>query len=227
MKSYPLPVGVTYEFTGEQEEQAKAMAFLNRAFMIALMAIFFILVAQFNSVLTPVIIVLSIVFSMIGVFLGYLVSGDSFVIIMTGMGIISLAGIVVNNAIVLIDYVEISLAQKKKDIGLALGESLTKDQFKDVIAHAGTVRLRPVLLTAITTILGLLPMALGININFSSLVTNLDPEYYRGGDSADFWAPMSWTVIYGLTFATFLTLIVVPVLYYSFNRMTKWVKGLV
>jgi len=227
MKSYPLPVGVTYEFTGEQEEQAKAMAFLNRAFMIALMAIFFILVAQFNSVLTPVIIVLSIVFSTIGVFLGYLVSGDSFVIIMTGMGIISLAGIVVNNAIVLIDYVEISLAQKKKDLGLALRESLTKDQFKDVIAHAGTVRLRPVLLTAITTILGLLPMALGININFSSLVTNLDPEYYRGGDSADFWAPMSWTVIYGLTFATFLTLIVVPVLYYSFNRMIKWVKGLV
>ena len=227
MQTYPLPKGVTYTFSGEQEEQAKAMAFLNRAFMIALMAIFFILVAQFNSVLTPVIIVLSIVFSTIGVFLGYAFSGDNFVIIMTGMGIISLAGIVVNNAIVLIDYVEISLAQKKKDLGIAPNESLPIDEFKNVIAHAGAVRLRPVLLTAITTILGLLPMALGININFTTLVTHLDPEYYRGGDSADFWAPMSWTVIYGLTFATFLTLIVVPVLYYSFNRTTKWVKDLI
>ncbi|HHB78540.1 MAG TPA: efflux RND transporter permease subunit, partial [Saprospiraceae bacterium] len=227
MESYPLPKGVTYEFSGEQEEQAKAMAFLNRAFMIALMAIFFILVAQFNSVVTPFIIVLSIVFSTIGVFLGYAASGDSFVVIMTGMGIISLAGIVVNNAIVLIDYIEISLAQRRKDLGLGEKERLVVSDFKDLIAKAGAVRLRPVLLTAITTVLGLLPMALGININFSSLLTDLDPQYYRGGESADFWAPMSWTIIYGLTFATFLTLIVVPVMYYSFNRVTNFFKDLV
>ena len=226
MNTYPLPKGVTYEFTGEQEEQAKAMAFLNRAFMIALMAIFFILVAQFNSVVTPFIIVLSIVFSTIGVLLGYAVSGDSFVIIMTGMGIISLAGVVVNNAIVLIDYIEIALRQKRLDLGLEDGQSLDLETFKSVIAQAGAVRLRPVLLTAITTILGLLPMALGMNINFTTLVTKLDAQYYLGGESADFWAPMSWTIIYGLTFATFLTLVVVPVMFYSFSRLTGWVSGI-
>ena len=220
MSTYPLPKGVTYEFTGEQEEQAKAQNFLRRAFGIALLAIFFILVAQFDSVINPFIIVLSIIFSLIGVLLGYVVSGDEFVLIMTGMGIISLAGIVVNNAIVLIDYTLISMQRRKLELGLAEGDELPAGQVKDVIARAGAVRLRPVLLTAITTVLGLLPMALGININFSSLVSRLDPEYFRGGTSAEFWSPMAWTVIYGLTFATFLTLVIVPAMFYAFHRLT-------
>lgn len=226
LELYSLPKGVTYGFTGEQEEQAIAMTFLGNAFKVALMAIFFILVAQFNSVLTPFIIILSIVFSTIGVFLGYAFTGDTLVVIMTGMGIISLAGVVVNNAIVLIDYIEISLRQKQQDLGLEKDSRLSIEDFKSVIAKAGAVRLRPVLLTAITTVLGLLPMALGWNINFSGFVSNLDAEYYQGGESADFWAPMSWTIIYGLTFATFLTLIVVPVMFYAFRRASWFFGGL-
>lgn len=219
METYNMPEGYEYEFTGEQEDQAEATAFLSQAFTIALFAIFIILVSQFNSVISPFIIVLSVLFSTIGVFLGYLFTGMDFVLIMTGVGIISLAGIVVNNAIVLVDYIELLKQRKRQALGLDRRERLPKQAVKAAIIEAGKTRLRPVLLTAITTVLGLIPLAVGFNMNFASLITDLDPQIFIGGDNVVFWGPMSWTVIYGLVFATFLTLIVVPVMYWLADRL--------
>jgi multidrug efflux pump subunit AcrB len=138
---------------------------------------------------------------------------------MTMIGIISLAGIVVNNAIVLIDYTNLLIARKKEELGLGDDEHLTMEQMKTCIEQAGKTRLRPVLLTAITTILGLIPLAIGLNIDFFSFFTTLDPNIYVGGDNVMFWGPMSWTIIFGLTFATFLTLVIVPVMYYLLKRL--------
>jgi len=142
-----------------------------------------------------------------------------FIIIMSGIGVISLAGIVVNNGIVLIDY--INLARKRRRARYDIDETfrLSKFDAKDTIIKAGALRLRPVLLTAITTVLGLIPLAVGINIDFPSLIANLDPKFYIGGDNTIFYGPMAWAVIFGLVFATFLTLIVVPVLYYLADRL--------
>ncbi|MFW5890526.1 MAG: efflux RND transporter permease subunit, partial [Marinilabiliaceae bacterium] len=128
-------------------------------------------------------------------------------------GIVSLAGIVVNNGIVLIDYIDIVRKEKKMALEPGEGERLSRDEEVESVIKAGKTRLRPVLLTAITTVLGLLPLATGMNFNFFSLFTELDPNIYFGGDNADFWGPMAWTVIFGLTTATFLTLIMVPVMY--------------
>jgi multidrug efflux pump subunit AcrB len=136
-----------------------------------------------------------------------------FVVIMTGIGIVSLAGVVVNNAIVLIDYIELLKAQKRAELNLAEKEFLPVEIATACIINAGKTRLRPVLLTAITTILGLFPMAIGINIDFFGLLNDFDPKISFGGDMASMWAPMSWTVIFGLSFATFLTLIIVPIMY--------------
>jgi multidrug efflux pump subunit AcrB len=221
MEDYDMPEGYTYKFTGEQEEQAENMTFLSTAFTIALFAIFIIIVSQFNSIISPFIILLSIVLSLIGVFLGYVFSGMDFVLIMTGVGIISLAGVVVNNAIVLIDYIELTRKRKREASGLTDNDELDKDEVRLSIVHAGKTRLRPVLLTAITTILGLVPLAIGLNINFSTLISDFDPQVFIGGDNVAFWGPMSWTVIYGLTFATFLTLVIVPVMYWLAYRMTS------
>ena len=226
MEDYDLPEGFSYKFTGEQEEQAENTAFLSTAFTIALFAIFIILVSQFNSLVAPFIIILSIVFSTIGVFLGYVFSGMDFVLIMTGVGIISLAGVVVNNAIVLIDYIEFTRKRNREEKGLTKRNSLTKEEVKNSIVHAGKTRLRPVLLTAITTILGLIPLAIGLNVNFSTLISEFNPQIFIGGDNVAFWGPMSWTVIYGLTFATFLTLVIVPVMYWLAYRMTTGTNNL-
>lgn len=219
MQRYPLPDGFTYEFTGEQQQQAEDMGFLNTAFMIALFSIFIIIVAQFNSVISPFIIILSVLFSTIGVFLGYAFSGMDISVIFTGVGIISLAGVVVNNAIVLIDYINLLIRRKRDEKGLRDDESLTMNEIREAIIKGGATRLRPVLLTAITTVLGLVPLAVGFNFNFFTLITDLDPHIFIGGDNAAFWGPMAWTVIYGLVFATFLTLIVVPVMYWLAYRI--------
>jgi multidrug efflux pump subunit AcrB len=141
-----------------------------------------------------------------------------FVVIMTMMGIISLAGIVVNNAIVLIDYTQLLIDRKKQEVGIGEDQLLTREQYREAIVAAGQNRLRPVLLTAITTILGLIPLAIGLNIDFFSLFTKYDPQIYIGGDNTIFWGPMSWTIIFGLSFATFLTLVVVPSMFYLLNR---------
>jgi len=214
-----LPEGYSYKFTGEQEEQAESMAFLMSALLIAVFVIFLIIVAQFNSLTTPFIIMMSVLFSTIGVLLGLVAFNMEFVVIMTGIGIISLAGVVVNNAIVLIDYTNLVRARRRQELGLPEGARLPREEYLSSIATAGKTRLRPVLLTAITTVLGLVPLATGMNINFVTLFSRFDPQFYMGGDNADFWGPMAWTVIFGLVFATFLTLVIVPVMYLLADRL--------
>jgi len=225
LADFNIPNDYTFSFAGQQEEMAEQMAFLSSAFSIALFAIFLILVAQFNSMISPFIIILSIVFSTIGVFLGYVFTGMDLVIVMTGVGIISLAGIVVNNAIVLVDYVNLLVQRKRESLGYEDMSQLTKEQVKSAIIDGGGTRLRPVLLTAITTVLGLIPLAIGLNINFFTLISDLDPQFFVGGDNAAFWGTMAWTVIYGLVFATFLTLVVVPVMYWLAYRAKMLVMG--
>ncbi|MBN1101906.1 MAG: efflux RND transporter permease subunit [Deltaproteobacteria bacterium] len=186
------PRGYSYRFTGEQREQEKAQAFLSKAFVGALFIILIILMTQFNSFTTPLIVMASVIFSLNGVFLGLLVTGTPFGVIMTGIGVISLAGVVVNNAIVLIDY-----------YGQLLERGIAS---RDALIRAGLVRFRPVMLTAITTILGLLPMAVGVSFDFRKFSWDV------GGESSQWWGPMAVAVIFGLAFATLLTLVVVPVL---------------
>ncbi len=213
MADFEMPAGYKYEFTGEQEEQAESTAFLSMAMLIALSLITIILVSQFNSLVKPAIIMFSVLLSTIGVFGGLATFHMDFVVIMTGIGIVSLAGVVVNNAIVLIDYIGLVKLRHKEALGLSPEDDLPMDVAKECIVEAGKTRLRPVLLTAITTVLGLMPLAIGLNIDFLSFFNTFDPDIYFGGDNAAFWAPMSWTVIFGLTFATFLTLVIVPAMY--------------
>jgi len=225
IKDYPVQDGIDIKFTGQMEDQDKEMAFLSTALMIAVFLIFLILVAQFNSVLTPFIIVGSVVLSLIGVFLGLVIFRMEFVIMMTMIGIISLAGIVVNNAIVLIDYTKLVIDRKRWELGLGESAKLPIPVLIECMVEGGKTRLRPVLLTAITTVLGLVPLAVGLNIDFISLLAEYDPKIYVGGDNVVFWGPMSWTVIFGLTFATFLTLVIVPVMYYLKTRLAYKLAG--
>ena len=225
LSGYELPHGYTLKFTGEQEEQAESSAFLANALMIAVFTIFLIIVAQFNSLSSPFIIMASVVLSTIGVFLGLVIFKMDFIIIMTGIGIISLAGVVVNNAIVLIDYTNLVRSRRRAELGLNDNEYLSFNDLVESIRVAGKTRLRPVLLTAITTVLGLIPMAIGMNIDYASLFSSFDANFYIGGDNANFWGPMAWTVIFGLIFATFLTLVIVPVMYLISDKITLRIKG--
>lgn len=218
LTGYELPQDISLQFTGEQEKQQENMSFLLKALLIGLGGILLILVAQFNSIPKPLIILMAVFLSLAGVFLGMVVFQMDFIIIMTMMGIISLAGIVVNNAIVLVDYTQILIDRKKESLGLDNTDLLTKGQYYEMIVEGGKSRLRPVLLTAITTVLGLIPLAIGLNIDFFSLFTDYDPKIYIGGDNVIFWGPLAWTVIFGLIFATFLTLVVVPAMLYLVNR---------
>ena len=163
--------------------------------------------------------------SFIGVFLGLMVTGWPFVIMMTMMGIISLAGIVVNNGVVLLDYTDLLINRRKVELNLPNDAQLSKEEIFNAIVIGGKARLRPVLLTAITTVLGLIPLAIGFNIDFFSLFATGNPHIYMGGDNVIFWGPLAWTVIFGLIFATFLTLIVVPVLFYLVNLFKIWLKN--
>ena len=193
------PRGYSFSFTGEQQEQAKASDFLGKAFVATIFIIFLILVTQFNSFMTPFIILTSVILSLIGVFLGLLITDTAFGIIMTGIGVISLAGVVVNNAIVLIDYYH-----QLMERGISSTEALVK---------AGLTRFRPVMLTAFTTILGLLPMATGVSFNFREVAWEI------GSESSQWWGPMAIAVIFGLAVATLLTLVVVPVLCSLLNSL--------
>lgn len=221
-QDHEINAAIDYNFTGEQEEQAKEMAFLSKALGIAVFLILLVIVGQFNSFSTPAIIMFAVIFSFIGVLLGLVVFQMDFVIMMTMIGIISLAGVVVNNAIVLIDYTNLLRKRKREELGIGEFEQLTIDDIKESITVAGKTRLRPVLLTAITTVLGLIPLAFGINIDFTTLLTEYDANFYIGGDNTIFFGPMSWTIIFGLTFATFLTLIIIPVMYLLFYRFKLW-----
>ncbi len=216
------PENVHIDYTGQIEEQNKQMAFLMGAFFTGLGLIFFILIFQFNSVSKPGIIMLAIFLSLIGVFGGIVVTGSSFVIMMTMMGIISLAGIVVNNGVVLLDYTQLLIDRRKVKNNLDEDAYLVKEDLIEAIVKGGKSRLRPVLLTAITTILGLIPLATGLNINFFTLFSEFDANIYVGGDNVIFWGPLAWTVIYGLFIATFLTLIVVPILFYLVTKFKMW-----
>ncbi len=214
MEEFDLPQGISFAFTGQIEEQEKELGFLVGAFFLGLGLIMLILIFQFNSVSKPTIIMIAIFLSFVGVFGGILITGASFVIMMTMMGIISLAGIVVNNGVVLLDYTQLLIDRKKVELEMSDGEFLSDEDMKEVIIKGGKARLRPVLLTAITTVLGLIPLAIGLNIDFFSLFTDFNPKIYFGGDNVIFWGPLAWTVIYGLIIATFLTLIIVPGLFY-------------
>jgi multidrug efflux pump subunit AcrB len=206
-----LDEGYTVEFTGEQENIEETMSFLTFAILISIALIFLILVSQFNSIGKPGIVLTQVVLSLIGVFLGTMIFNMPFSLFLSGLGIIAVGGIVVNNGILLIDYTD----------------NLRKQgmPFRQAIVEAGKTRLTPVLLTAFSTILGLLPLALGINIDFIGLLTDFNPNFYWGGDSSQFWGPMAWTIIFGLSFATLLTLLVVPAMYYVVYKKRVIKKG--
>lgn len=212
------PEGVVIRQTGQQEEQEETISFLGAALVIALALIFFILVLQFNSLSKPFIVLTEIFFSIIGVLLGFAITGMTLSSIFVALGVVGLAGIVVKNAILLIEFTDELRARGMRT--------------KAAVVQAGKVRIIPVLLTALATILGLLPLAIGLNINWLSLFQHLDPQIFMGGDSVVFWGPLSWTLIFGLIFAFFMTLLLVPSMYIVAERLrrpmtnfygTKWV----
>lgn len=220
MASFEVPQNIHIDYTGQIEEQNKQMNFLVNAFLAGLGLIMFILILQFNSISKSTIIMLAIFLSLLGVFGGLMITGWSFVIMMTMMGIIALAGIVVNNGVVLLDYTNILIDRRK--LALNIHDStalLPKEEIQQILVEAGRARLRPVLLTAITTVLGLIPLAIGLNIDFFSLFSNFDADIYMGGDNVIFWGPLAWTVIFGLIVATFLTLVIVPSLFYLMHNL--------
>ncbi|MCX6258274.1 MAG: efflux RND transporter permease subunit [Bacteroidia bacterium] len=203
--------GVTFSYTGENKDQQETMSFLFKALLISLGLIFFILITQFNSVSKTLIILSEVIFSIIGVLLGIVIFGMSISVIMTGLGIVALGGIVVRNGILIVEFCDVM-----KSRGL---------RTREAIIQAGKTRITPVLLTATATMLGLVPLAIGLNVNFVSLFTDLDPQIHMGGDNVMFWGPLSWTIIFGLSFATFLTLVFVPAMYYiDYNQKLRWRK---
>jgi multidrug efflux pump subunit AcrB len=198
-EEFNFPPGYEVKLTGEQQEQAETGAFLAKAFAISMLLVFFILVTMFNSTIKPLIIFTTVLFSVFGVLLGYALFSMEFVIVMSGVGIIALAGIVVNNGILLIDFTDIRIKEGMKPI--------------NAIMDGGTVRFTPVILTAASTMLGLVPLAVGFNIDFASFLESFDPNISFGSDNTAFWAPLSWAIIFGLSFSTVLTLVVVPAMY--------------
>ncbi len=224
LKNYELPKGISYSFSGVQEQQGKEMGFLMYAFFLAIAGIMLIIVLQFNSVSKTIVILFTVLLSFSGVFYGYVIANMDFVVLMTMMGIISLAGIVVKNGIVLMDFFVLLLDKKVADKKLQSHNDLTLDEIKEVIIESGKSRLRPVLLTALTAVLGLIPLAIGLNFDFFSLVTDLNPHVFIGGDNVIFWGPLAWTIIFGLTYATVLTLIMVPVMFFLVKRVKYWLR---
>ena len=190
---------VDIRLTGEQEDQAESMVFLSKAMILCLFLLMFILITQFNSMSKALIIVSEVIFSLIGVLLGYMIFGMTISIIMTGMGIVALAGIVVRNGILLVEFTDVL---KEKGV-----------KTRNAIIQGGLTRITPVILTATATILGLIPLAIGMNINFATLLSHFNPQLHFGGDNVRFFGPLSWTIIFGLSFATFLTLVMIPVMY--------------
>lgn len=196
---FPLHEGTVVKLTGEQEDQEETTAFFLQAMIIALGVIFFILITQFGSVSKSIIILSEVIFSIVGVLLGVMIFGMDIVILMTGLGIVALGGIVVRNGILIVEFID-----KKKTEGMPT---------RRAIIEGGKTRITPVILTATATMLGLVPLAVGMNLNFITMFTELNPHLYFGGDNVAFWGPLAWSIIFGLSFATFLTLMFVPALY--------------
>jgi multidrug efflux pump subunit AcrB len=199
--------GVSVKQTGENEQQLETVAFLGKALVIALMLILFTLVLQFNSISKSVIILTEILFSIIGVLLGFSIFGMKVSGVMTGLGIVGLAGIVVKNGILVIEFADELRSRGYKT--------------REAVIQAGKTRIIPVLLTALAAILGFLPIAIGFNINFVTLFSELNPHIFFGGDNVAFWKPLSWTIIYGLAFAFFMTLFIVPAMYIIAERLRR------
>ncbi|HEY5826438.1 MAG TPA: efflux RND transporter permease subunit, partial [Cyclobacteriaceae bacterium] len=199
LNDFPNPDGVEIKMTGEQEDLAETTAFMGKAFGIAGMLILMILVMQFNSISKPLIILAEILFSVIGVLLGFAIFKMEVSVVMTGVGMLALAGIVVRNGILLVEFTDLLVAQ-----GMEL---------KTAIIEAAKTRMTPVLLTAMAATAGLVPLAVGFNIDFVTLFTNFSPHIFFGGDNVAFWGPLSWTMIFGIVFGTVLTLVLVPVMY--------------
>jgi multidrug efflux pump len=214
LKDFNAPDNVGIKMTGEQENQAETTSFLGAAFGIAFAMIFMILVTQFNSVSKPVIIISEIVFSFIGVLIGFSFFKMQISIVMSGVGIMALAGLVVRNGILLVEFTDLLRSQ-----GVEL---------RAAIAEAAKTRMTPVLLTTMAATIGLIPLAVGLNIDFVTMFTELNPHLYFGGDNVAFWGPLSWTMIFGLIFGTFLTLVLVPVMYLLTSllkeKVSKWLK---
>ena len=198
-KSFQFHEGTNIKLTGEQDDQAETIMFLLKAMIIALGAIFFILITQFGSVSKSLIILSEVIFSIIGVLFGFMIFHMDLVIMMTGLGVVALGGIVVRNGILIVEFID-----SKKAEGIPT---------RRAIIEGGKTRLTPVILTATATMLGLVPLAVGMNINFTTMFTELNPHIYFGGDNVAFWGPLAWSIIFGLSFATFLTLMFVPALY--------------
>ena len=197
--TFPLSEGVQIKLTGEQEDQAESASFLGFAMMVSIGLIFFILITQFNSFSKTFIILSEVIFSIIGVLLGIIIFKMDVSIIMTGLGVVALGGIVVRNGILIVEFTDVL-----RDRGV---------KTREAVVQAGLTRITPVILTATATILGLIPLAIGFNLNFVTMFTELDPQIHIGGDNVMFWGPLAWTIIFGLSFATFLTLIFVPAMY--------------
>lgn len=209
INQFNAPDGVTIKMAGEQEEQLETVKFLGTALMVSFGLILLILVIQFNSISKPAIILSEIFFSIIGVFIGISIFKMTMSVVMMGIGIVALAGIVVRNGILLVEFADLKIEEGKSTY--------------DAILEAGRTRMTPVLLTAAATTLGLIPLAVGLNIDFAELFTTFNPHIFFGGDSVAFWGPLSWTMIFGLIFATFLTLILVPVMYILVDKIKiKW-----
>jgi multidrug efflux pump subunit AcrB len=198
-KKFQLHEGTNIKLTGEQDDQAETITFLMKAMIIALGAIFFILITQFGSVSKSLIILSEVIFSIIGVLFGFMIFHMDLVIMMTGLGVVALGGIVVRNGILIVEFID-----AKKAEGMPT---------RRAIIEGGKTRLTPVILTATATMLGLVPLAIGMNIDFATMFTELNPHIYFGGDNVAFWGPLAWSIIFGLSFATFLTLMFVPALY--------------
>jgi multidrug efflux pump len=207
---FHAPSSVVIKMSGQQEDQKETMSFLGNAMLIAMGLILLILILQFNSLSRTFIIMSEVIFSIIGVMLGYAAFGNTFSMVMSGIGIVALAGIVVRNGILIIEFMDMMLHE-----GMAP---------YDAIVEAGRTRMTPVLLTATAACLGLIPLGVGLNIDFGTLLTDLDPHIFFGGDSSAFWSSLAWTMIYGLSFATVLTLIVVPAMLLLSFRFKDWVK---
>ena len=211
LKAFPVPAGYVVRLGSAQEDQQETSSFLGVAAVAALALIFLILVTQFNSVSKPVIILTEVLFSIIGVMLGLAITGMNVSIVMTGVGVIALAGIVVKNGILLVEFTDMLRAQ-----GMPLHEA---------IVQAGRTRLNPVILTATAAILGMIPLAVGLNINFFELFNSGHPHFFLGGESVVFWGPLAWTIIFGLAFATLVTLVVVPVMYLLSETLKARLQG--
>jgi multidrug efflux pump subunit AcrB len=205
INKFPIPEGIDIKLTGETEDQKETGAFLGKAFLFAMFLVLFILVTQFNSLGKTFIILTEVVFSISGVLLGLAIFGMPFSMIMNGMGIVALSGIVVRNGILLVEFTDNLIERGMKT--------------KEAIIQAGKTRITPVVLTALAAILGLIPLCIGLNVDFVGLFRSLSPNIHLGSDSSLFFSSLGWTIIFGLSFATFLILIFIPVMYFL---VYKW-----